>query len=217
MLDSFPGRGPNDPDDPEGYEAALAAALCLHPREVAEDCADARVGVVHECLSRSGLTAGRINDWCRRHSADLREFIEREDEREEERRKAAKAVQEAEQRRLERDGFLHPTMEELRAKHGRNWGLKGIDAVDIARGRFDPAETEEDKRRRAEELQREAFEAQSACILADYAAQGLEPVTVSGIPISRELAGMLGRPPREAMPPDAATEGGASGGAQELP
>jgi hypothetical protein len=176
MLDSFPARSAMDDPDPEGYEPALCAALLGHPREVAEDCADIRLGVVRECLSRRSLTAGRVHDWCTRHGTVLREFVERENERAIERARAAKAAREA----AERTENLTPeerraAVDKFWAKLGPGRGLKRMDAVDIARGH--KPETEDAER----EAQRKALDertqaANERAMLGEYAARGLEPV-----------------------------------------
>lgn len=170
MLDAFPARSPSDDPDPDGYEPALAAALCAHPREVAEDCADVKIGVVRDCLSRRMLTAGRIDDWCRKHGAELHGFIRREDER-------VRAAEEAKKARLLENRAGRPTVEELKAKHGPTFGLTpGFDPVLAARGEEPGRDREAIVARRAARER----EANQRSMLAEYAAKGFEPVFDAG-------------------------------------
>ncbi len=171
MLDSFPARTDSGPDDPETWEKALAAALCQYPREVAEDCADPHVGVVTECLSRGGLTAGRIHEWCKRNSAALYEVIARDDARIAADVAARKKREEAESAARAIEG-PRPNLEQLKAKYGPTFGLTpGYDPVP-PRGVATGADAEAFKARRDARLK----EANERAMLAEYAAKGFDPV-----------------------------------------
>jgi uncharacterized protein YdaU (DUF1376 family) len=190
MLDQFPAGSQREPD-PEGYIPALAAVLANHPREVAEDCANPRLGVVKDCIMRHALTPGRVNEWCTRQAADLVEFVKRDDER----LHAAAEAKRLKDEQAAMDRAARPTLDAMRAKYGPNWGLQPMfDPVDAARGKH--TETEEERKARRADQQREIFDRASKAITADYARAGLEPVTVSGIPVSRELAGIMGKVPK---------------------
>lgn len=197
MLDSWPADAASEPD-PEGYAPALAAVLCNHPREVAEDCANVRIGVVLDCMSRKALTAGRVHDWCVRHSVELREFVRREDERIRIAEEAAKA------RQAEIDRGSRQTLDELRTRHGKDWGLKRMDAVDIVRG-IDPAAVEETRKAHRAEQDRKARAFNERVFAEDYARLGFEPVYDShGVMLSPSLVRAIN--PARLVPAGSRTE-----------
>src|SRR5580765_1116948 len=66
MLRSYPIA--NQPDTRE-YVEALAGALLLHPREIAEACADPVMGAVRECMFKP--TVADLTRWCEREATPL--------------------------------------------------------------------------------------------------------------------------------------------------
>lgn len=185
MLDSFPGTETLDPDH---YAGTLAAALAIHPREIAIACADIARGVVTECLFRQALTSARVHEWCKRHSADMQEWLARHEER------AATANKIG----PDKDRSNHETLDELRARLGPTFGLK-----QVARGGLgahsDDDVTEEEAKHRLHERTQRAIETSSQAILGDYARRGIAPISTRGtwvLPVSPALAAQLGQLPQ---------------------
>jgi hypothetical protein len=182
MLDSFPAKSASDPEDPEGYELTLAAVLCSHPREVAEDCAEPKMGVVLECMGRRALTPGRVHDWCVRHSESLIGFVRREDERIAAARKAAadeKSIS-AEERQLV-GVRMKAFVEEMKSR-----------SRDNDRRQDEASSQRQDQMRRREAEQRDRF------CLAEYARLGIAPVyDAAGRIANPSLLASMGKlPPR---------------------
>jgi hypothetical protein len=153
MLKSFPVA--NQPDTRE-YVEALAGALALHAREIAEACVNPVTGVVRECMFKP--TVADIARWCGREEAPLfAAYHAAEAEA-----RTANALAYA-PRIVDRSG--RPSIDELRTKHGPTWGLKTI--VDVER---DEARATDDRRHR---------EMRDRQVLAEYAGLGLDPVYAS--------------------------------------
>lgn len=183
MLDSFPAGSAKEAD-PDGYEPALAAVLCSHPREVAEDCADPRVGVVKQCIMRHALTPGRVNEWCEKHSAVLIDSVRREDERIAAAKKTQDLVGCDDKLSLEE---RRAVVAKFRERLGPDFGLKRMDAVEAARAKARGMTAEEAEQARIDEdrMRKEAREARERSynertILAEYAAKGINPVKDKG-------------------------------------
>lgn len=176
-----------DPPAGPSYVKSLAARLMIEPREVAIACCDPVRGLVAEIFVRPVIAD--IARWCARESEPLRDWLARQDERLAFDAKCGPAV-------IDRSG--RPTIEELRARLGPTFGIRRIDAIDIMRGKRGEEDEEAARQRRAAESAA-AFERSCAAINHDYAQLGIEPVTVTGIPISAELAKQLGRLPKKAQ------------------
>jgi hypothetical protein len=190
MLESFPAeRDANGKrvEDPDGYFGSLAGVLCQHPREAAEACANTTTGVTTECLFRHALTPGRVEDWCKRHSAELLDYVQRLDERLE----AANDPKTPDMDRTNR-----PTVEDLRARYGPTFGLKGIDALDRTRGIGGNADDTDEATKRNAEQNRRAVEVSNAVIAGAYAELGVEPRRAGwgNMLISPSLMATLGKP-----------------------
>lgn len=117
LLSCYPNGGAQAG---KSYVGALAAILVTYPRTIAQQSADPLKGVPRE---RKFLpTPADLIAWCERETAALRGPVDREDH-------YSKLAREAQERReegeyWERARTTRPTLDELRAKHGENWGLK---------------------------------------------------------------------------------------------
>lgn len=105
-----------------GYLGALAAVLCEYPEQVARRCADPVHGVSRE--TKFLPTVADLVGWCERATAAMRHPIDIED-REIRRRRAAKEAEE-EWKRIDAARSARPSIDDLRAKYGPNWGLKSV-------------------------------------------------------------------------------------------
>ena len=157
MLKSYPGSSQRDLRE---YVAALAGALCQHPREIAEMCAHPVTGVVSECMFKP--TVADVKRWCDRVGEPLTAAY----------RDAAEALRVAnDPKPLSREN--RETLEQLHARHGKNFGLKTIEP--------EPARFE-------------AVAKTEAAILAEYHRLGREPIYAGEMLISPALLKSLGRP-----------------------
>jgi hypothetical protein len=104
-----------DANDPETYSAAVAAVLATYPPDVVKRVTDPRTGLPGR--SKWLPTVSEVRDECERLAAQEVAAIERQAriERQLAERAAEDALRAAQPR---------PTLEELKAKHGENWGLK---------------------------------------------------------------------------------------------
>jgi hypothetical protein len=184
MLGSYPPRSGNEGTD--AYLDAIEKALLEEPREVAIDCMDPVHGIVRQCTFIP--TVAEIHAWCERMSASMRDIVRREDER------IAVAQKAAEDAKQEAGEDLTP--EERRAVLDRFWQKLG---PNFGKRCAPQEETDEARRERIAAMECETYERQCRRITAEYAQAGLEPVTVGGIPVSRELAKLLKVAPREAV------------------
>lgn len=126
-----------DAADPEIYTAAIAAVLSRYPAEVVVTVTDPRTGLPSRCQWLP--TVKEVRDACEAEmepvrAAERREWIERQQEHRRE-----------EDRQLAADRARRPTLDELRAKYGPNWGLSSGTTRD---------EAEAAAQRRREEMQR---------------------------------------------------------------
>jgi len=115
LLDGFPNRAQAG----RSYIGALASVLCTYPKTVAVQCCDLTNGVARE--TRFLPTVADLVAWCERETQSLRGVVEKEDhydklEREARERAEADAKQEA-------DRKARPSYDDLKAKHGPNWGI----------------------------------------------------------------------------------------------
>ncbi len=101
------------------------------------------------------------------------------------------------------------SLDELRARHGKFWGLKGIDRTDVARFGTGGA-SEFTSRRDAAEAVRKAKAAEidaaryERWTLAEYERLGIEPVrSASGVMLHPDLLTTLGRLPKAKAKPKA--------------
>lgn len=148
-----------DANDPDTYVSAIAAVLADYEPDVIQSVTDPRSGLpsksdwpptVREVKSACEEIAGprrRAQDWDRAAAENLR------------------------QRALPPPP--RPTLEELKAKYGPNWGLKTIE---------EPAET---KQKRAEHIQR----ANAHAFAAECKAAGVDPNRVASPSLERLLHG----------------------------
>jgi hypothetical protein len=107
------------------YFGALAAALRNYPRRVALAAADPVTGIPRE--TKFQPTVADVIAWCERESGWMRRAVERQNLDHARAKERAEAI--ADQRRTEEARKLRPTLEELRRKHGPNWGLKSVDSA----------------------------------------------------------------------------------------
>lgn len=149
LLDGFPhGRPPNQ----TSYMGALASVLCQYPRMVAANVADPVKGGGRE--TRFLPTIADLVGWCERESAFLRGLVDREDH-------DVKLAREREKRRIEHEREIaarrnRPSLEELKAQYGPNWGLMTMDEASATAKRNHLALAAEAGRR---EFERECAEA----------------------------------------------------------
>lgn len=116
LISCYPNGGSQAGD---GYIGALAAILVTYPRVVAQLSADPLRGVPRECKFLP--TPADVIAWCERETAALRRPVDAED-------RYSKHRAEAQQRRQDEELLVEqrkqrPTLDELRAKHGPNWGI----------------------------------------------------------------------------------------------
>ena len=117
LVAAFPNGGAQAG---RSYLGALASILVTYPKIVALECADPLRGIARE--TKFLPTVADIVGWCEHKTQDMRGPIEREDRdarfaRERAERAAAEARRDAERPH-------RPTIDELRAKYGPNWGIK---------------------------------------------------------------------------------------------
>lgn len=105
----------SDAADPETYAAAISAVLAAYPLEIVLRVTNP----VHGLPSKSNWlpTVKEVRDAC--------DEIEGRERRSLERQKLEREQIEA--RKLDKDRSVRPTYDELKAKHGENWGLKSVD------------------------------------------------------------------------------------------
>ncbi len=155
----------DDAADPETYAGAVAAVLAEFPPDIVRRVTDPRTGLP----SRSQWlpTVKEVHDAC--SELDQRE-----------RGIAAAAVREEEQLRMRREWLASqpkkPTLEELKAKYGPNWGMS------------------QDARDKVAAARHAAFmrQANDTLLRREYASAGETPREAApGMPISRELVSMV--------------------------
>ena len=156
-----------DAADPETYVAAIAAVLSEYPMDVVELVTDPRTGLP----SRSTWlpTVAEV-----RQAADAEiDFRSRQ-----ERRRAAddEVLRLRKLDEQERERRFRPTIDELKAKYGFNWGLQST-------------ADDEAQREAARAKMRAAAARTNAEIAAEWGEQ--RPPTIAGIPISKSLANAL--------------------------
>jgi hypothetical protein len=117
LLQGFPNGGANAG---KGYIGALAAALAEYPRMVATKCCHPVHGVARE--TKFLPTVADIIGFCERETDEMRRPIDRED-RDAKMRAEFKARAEDE-KFWQADRAARPSLDELKAKHGDNWGLE---------------------------------------------------------------------------------------------
>ncbi len=165
LVDQWPDGGKNAG---KSYLGALAAVLCAYPRMVAAQACDPIKGIARE--TKFLPTVADLIGYCERETESLRGPVDREDRDAMLRRQAEARVEEA-----DRWAKLRPTREtldELRAKHGPNWGIK------------QPADDKGAKRRQLETIQKGN----------DRALAQMDGTVSAGIPITAALIATLRRP-----------------------
>jgi hypothetical protein len=166
-------RGSGQPSDPRGYIGAISAALMQYPRQVALQCTDPLKGVLRDMHFLPEISD--VIAWCEKATAAMRKPVEEEDR---DARFAAERRQRAEEAKAwEEDRKNRPNIDELKAKHGDNWGII----------------QEQQDRANAADSARHMAEANERALLAEYAAAGIEPRRASdGTLLSLSLLQLLG-------------------------
>jgi|SRR5882672_4107659 len=144
------------------YLMTLAQTLCQFPYETAMKACSPIHGVPKE-FKQYRPSAGQVHEWCERQAQWLYRMAERE----------TPALSAPECNRADR-----LTLDELRARHGPNWGLTPI--------------AEESPEKRAE-LDRRINEARDRSLLDEYAARGSEPFYAGDFLVSPSLVEALRR------------------------
>lgn len=116
LVRRFPNGGANAGKD---YIGGLAAVLAAYPRAVALRCHDPLTGVPRDVKFLP--TPSDLIAWCERETEQMRKPVENED-------RDARILREMRERaedeiRLLGDRDSRPTYDELKAKHGENWGI----------------------------------------------------------------------------------------------
>jgi hypothetical protein len=114
---------PNSKDVANSYIGALASVLITYPRTVAMRCSDPILGVARE--TKFLPTVADLVAWCERETAAMRKPVEIED-------RDARILREMQDRRGECEYWQkarakRPSLDDLRAKHGPNWGIGNSD------------------------------------------------------------------------------------------
>lgn len=165
MLRGYANGGQQASDS---YIGALAEVLCTYPRCVAARAGDLVHGVPRE--TKFLPTPADVIAWCERESAELRGVVARDDHFRN--IQAGMIERERQEKQIAADREKRPTYDELKARHGENWGIGQREAV-------------EDKAAREVSAQR-MREANETMLLREYA--GAAPHEAApGIAVSREL------------------------------
>ena len=169
ILDCYPSR----PQSGDSYQGALASVLMAYPRIVAEQSCDMLKGVARE--TRFLPTVADLVVWCERGTDELRRPVTRDD-RERQLKAEAKARKTVETK-LAADRAARPTLQQMRDKHGPNWGLQAADS----------------EKQIAEHSRRALLtEANQRALQAEYEATGIAPMEAApGIPVSPSLLRQL--------------------------
>lgn len=167
MLDRCPhGRPKNE----GAYIGGLAHVICQYPRMVAVKCVDPLNGVLRECEYLP--TIAKLVAYCERESEFLRNAVERDERLDQLAKEQQQRARDAERAAAERKA--RPTYDELKAKHGDNWGIGH------------PHDEADRLARKAATARLE--EANTRILQREYAAAGEDPVDAGhGILVSREL------------------------------
>src|SRR5215468_2503522 len=107
LIGSFPHARP---PEFETYLAALAAVLSDYPASIAAACCDPRSGLARNI--KFPPTAAEVIEWCEEKAASLRP--------------PPSPVLALPVPRRDMDRIDRPSLDELRAKYGPNWGLKTL-------------------------------------------------------------------------------------------
>jgi hypothetical protein len=174
-LKSFPHARPADP---AAYIVNLAATLTGFPAVVVDYVTGPGTGIQAEPGRTYLPTPGEVAKACRERMAHLRALHDAQEapKRAEERKAARKAEEEARKAR--------PSLDDLKAKYGPNYGLKTTDDV-------------ENEERREKRIKQETVDRHNA-IAREWDREGKAPPMLGGVPVSKELAGLIrqqtGRP-----------------------
>lgn len=148
--------------DPETYAGAVAAVLAEYPPEIVQRVTDPRSGLPSRLQWLPSVK--EVRDAC--------EELDQRDRRLAERKKLERETIE-DLKRQDANRSSRPTLEELKAKYGENWGLRSNDKA---------VQTEKDERRKS--LQQRANQ---AAFEAECEANGFP----SDSPISPSLAALI--------------------------
>ena len=119
LLAQWP-RAPHD----EPYLLALATALKAYPRCVAMAAIEPASGIASEKTFGPGPTVADVVAWCEREVDWMRRIIDAANNDYVLAQKRTEAI--AAERRGNEDRSQRPTLDELRCKHGPNWGLEKV-------------------------------------------------------------------------------------------
>lgn len=187
IIDCYP-NGPKLAG--KGYIGAMAeGVLCKYPAVIARGASDRLTGVVAE--SEFLPSVAKLVAWLNRKTEEMRRPVDIEDHHMRIQREMMERRIEEEQREDARK--KRPSLEELRAKHGPNWGLKGIS--DIEQQRINEVK---------ERVARRQMEANTRMAEREWLARGEEPMyATEGMIISPELADVINEQDkrRAAIPP----------------
>lgn len=116
LIERYPNGGASAGD---GYIGGLSAVLMHYPRSVALRCHDPMKGVPAE--TKFLPTPSDLIAWCERETESMRRPVEAED-------RTTKLAREAQERAEDEDRWqkarlTRPTLDDLKAKYGPNWGL----------------------------------------------------------------------------------------------
>lgn len=155
-----------DADDPETFTAGCLRLFTAYDSEIVRYVVDPLTGLPGEADRVWLPSLGEVKAALDRRASELLRSVQRaKDEATnfEERRKWEEARQKP-----------RPTLDELKAKHGKNWGLEPV--------------AEENERAKAARLAK-ISEANHRLLVREYEAAGLTPrMASSSIPISLELS-----------------------------
>lgn len=121
LLSRFPN---GTPANAKGYIGGLAEVLTFYPKSIAERCHEPLTGVPRD--TEFLPTPAALIAWLERETAEMRRPVDREDHQARLRREARDRA--AEDSRLVADRSQRLSYEELQAKHGPGWGIKGTHA-----------------------------------------------------------------------------------------
>jgi hypothetical protein len=120
LVRRFPNGGANAGKD---YIGGLAAVLMEYPRSISLRCHDPVRGVPRE--TEYLPTPSVVIAWCERETTELRRPVDREDRDGQMREQFTQLVQD--EKFWAADRAARPSYDDLKAKHGENWGIQQRD------------------------------------------------------------------------------------------
>jgi hypothetical protein len=178
MLKSYPPSAADSTDSVGGYLVTLAEALAQYPACVAVRCADPLKGVAS--TTKFKPTVCDLTAWCDHEVAKLHAIDDRD--------AAARqqAIERHDAERHERETRVaRPTLDELCAKHGPNWGIG-----QKFEGKLENLLDEAAKQRAAQRAERDRRAAETE-IRAEYSRRDRDPIYAGDMLITPDLADQL--------------------------